>query len=158
MPRDISYLTSDELIAKIPAADRDAACDDDGDGVADTDMLQAVIDQACDEVDTFYSIRGVETPLSTTDNPLAKQAAIYLAIEMLYTRRGEPAERNPHHRLTEQMRILLTKVAEGKITVGPSAGTTAATTSDSDNAVNGDVVAMESEPAFTYGGRGRLVS
>ena len=158
MSRTVSYLTPEDLIAKIPAADRDAACDDDGDGVADMDMLQAVIDQACDEVDTFYSIRGVATPLTVADNPLAKQAAIYLAVETLYTRRGEPAERSPHATITGQMRKLLEKVAEGKLTVGPPSGTAAATPADSENASNGDVVAVESEPAWTYPGRGRMAS
>lgn len=158
MARTVNYITAEELIAKIPAADRDAACDDDGNGSADTGMLTAVIEQACDEVDTFYSIRGVATPLSVTDNPLAKQAALHLAIETLYTRRGEPAERNPYHKTCEQMRALLNKVAAGTMTVGPAAGSGSSAGSSSPNATEGDVIATEQEPAFTYPGRGRFAS
>lgn len=157
MARTINYLTAEELIAKIPAEDRDAACDDDGDGTPDTGMLTLVIEQACDEVDTFYTIRGVATPVNTTDNPLAKLAALHIAGETLYTRRGQPAERWPLHKITEQLRNMLVKVANGSLSVGPANGT-GGTGSTSDNASEGDVVSAEQEPAFTYPGRGRFVS
>jgi phage gp36-like protein len=146
MARTVNYLTAAELLAKIPQADREVACDDDGDGTEDSAVLTAVIEQACDEVDTFYTIRGVAVPLDVGLHPLAKQAAIYIAVETLYTRRGEPAERNPHHTLTAQMRTLLGKVAEGKITI-PRPGSPAASASPA--AVDGDTVDAESEPART---------
>jgi phage gp36-like protein len=157
MPRSVSYCTPADLLPKIPAADRDIAVDDDADDAPDSGLLQSVIDTASDEVDTFYSIRGVTVPLSTSDYPLAKQACIYLALETLYTRRGEPAERNPHHKITEQMRALLVKVAEGKLSVTPP-GDTGGISSDSDNASDGDVIAIESEPSLTYPGRGRVLT
>lgn len=147
MARTVNYFTLAEMIGRIPVSDRDAALDDDGDGEADAAVITAVIEAACDEVDTFYAIRQVPLPVDTAANPLAKQAAIWLATEILYTRRGEPAERNPHHKTVEAMRAMLRRVAEGTMTVVmPGAEVPSA----SDSAVPGDVVSTESEPARTF--------
>ncbi|RFC49467.1 MAG: Protein of unknown function (DUF1320) [Verrucomicrobia bacterium] len=149
MARPILYCTAAELLAKIPMADRDAAVDDTGSGVPDMALLDEVISQACDEVDTFYAIRGVTVPLNPAIEPLAKQAAMHIAIETLYTRRGEDPTRNPHHKSLEQIRGLLGRVADGRLSV-------ASTLPNASSEIVGQVVSVEGEPALTYPGPNRI--
>jgi hypothetical protein len=150
MPRTL-YCTAAEILAKLPMADRDAAVDDTGSGVPDMALLDEVIGQACDEVDTFYAIRGVPGPLDPTREPLAKQAALHLAIETLYTRRGEDPQRNPHFKSVEQIRALLGRVADGRLSVASALPTAS-------SASVGEVIAVEGEPALLYPGKGRIFS
>src|SRR5687767_2531592 len=95
MARTSHYFTADELIGRIPADDRDIAMDDDAGGTVDAEVVTQVMDDACNNVDIFYNMRGIATPVDPEVYPLSKQASMELAIEQLYTRRGEPASRNP---------------------------------------------------------------
>lgn len=150
MARSTNYITADDFLFRLPEVERIERTDDDGDGEPDTEVLTAIIEQACDEVDSFYAIRGVPVPVDVVKEPLAKQAAIYLAIESLYTRRGQTAENTVHWQTIKSMRTLLQKVAEGKVTVNTLA-TPAATTTTTEPALPGDgrVVSVNSEPSRT---------
>lgn len=150
MPRTL-YCTAADILAKIPMRDRDAAVDDSGSGVPDMALLDEVIGQACDEVDTAYAIRGVPVPLNPAIEPLAKLAALHIAIETLYTRRGEDPQRNPHHSSVEQIRKLLVKVSDGRLSVASAMPTAS-------SASVGEVIAVEGEPALLYPGKGRIFS
>ena len=157
MARTVNYITAAELIGKIPAQDRDAAVDDDADGSADSGVMTQLIEDCCNDVDVFYNLRGIATPVDPAVYPLAKQAALYLATEQFYTRRGEPAERNPNWKMVGMMRELLNKLGNGQLARG-GAITSPLDVTPSDNANAGDVVSFESEPALTYGGPRKVLS
>lgn len=155
MPRTSFYITASDVIGKIPAADRDAATDDDADGESDQEVMTRLLTDVCDEVDVFYNLRGIATPVDPAVYPLSKQAALYLATEQFYTRRGEPAERNPHAGTVKMMRDLLAKLGDGRL---PRGGAISTVSSESDNAVPGDVVAAESDKNMSYPGSGKFLS
>jgi hypothetical protein len=82
----MAYITARELRAVVPDQYRDAALSDQG-GEPDPGLLSAVIDQACEEVDALIEGR-VRLPLSTPFPQKIRTAAVYFALEILFTRRA----------------------------------------------------------------------
>lgn len=81
----MAYVTAKDLRAVVPDQYRDAALSDSG-ATPDPGLLQAVIDAACQEVDALIEGR-VRLPLSSVPSKI-KTAATYLALEILFVRRG----------------------------------------------------------------------
>ena len=82
----MAYIAARELRAVVPDQYRDAALADQG-GQPDPGLLAAVIEAACTEVDALIEGR-VRLPLSTPIPSKIKTAALYVALEILFVRRG----------------------------------------------------------------------
>lgn len=157
MARSSYYFELDDMIGRIPEDERVVALDDNADGIEDSAIATQAREDACNAVDIFYNMRGIATPVNPEVYPLSKQASIELAIELLYTRRGEPATRNPRFKIADQMHKLLEKLGAGQLPRG-GAVVPAGTGTESPTMVPGDVVDAESEDAMTYAGNGKLLS
>lgn len=83
----MAYITARELRAVVPDQYRDAALADQGGEQPDPGLLAAVIETACQEVDALIEGR-VRLPLSTPYPQKIRTAAVYFALEILFTRRG----------------------------------------------------------------------
>lgn len=83
----MAYITARELRAVVPDQYRDAALADQGGEQPDPGLLAAVIDQACEEVDALIEGR-VRLPLSAPYPQKIRTAAVYFALEIMFTRRG----------------------------------------------------------------------
>lgn len=108
------YFTYDDLKALIPGAFLLQALDDDGDGVIDA--FEIVRDQAQGEVDAHLSARFA-VPITSNVPPIAKRAAMILAAELCYQRRGTPPDQNPWAKQAEAMRKTLVMIGAGKIEI-----------------------------------------
>jgi len=83
----MAYITARELRAVVPDQYRDAALADQGGEQPDPGLLAAVIETACQEVDALIEGR-VRLPLSAPYPQKIRTAAVYFALEILFTRRG----------------------------------------------------------------------
>ena len=82
----MAYITAKDLRAVVPDEYRDAALSDSGSS-PEPGLLQAVIDAACEEVDSLIEGR-VKLPLSEPYPKKVKTAALYIALSILFARRG----------------------------------------------------------------------
>lgn len=88
----MSYVTTAELIALLPDEYRDAAVDDAGAGPVEG-VLDEVAAAASRECDGLIEARYA-TPVAAPIPSKLRQAALWIALEMLFTRRGAtPPER-----------------------------------------------------------------
>lgn len=117
----MSYISIDDLRTLVPAHVMMELSDDDADGIADSAMIDGIINEACELVDGYlrgrYSLPFASTPTLITQS--AKQIARY----MLYERRPEGFELPPA--VTDGRKIAiknLEQIRDGKITLGVPAG------------------------------------
>ena len=92
-----------------------ALADDDKDGAADTDVVNAAIDDADSEIDSYLRVRYT-LPLSSTPDVI-KSLSCAIAIYNLFLRRRETVSEE-HQKRYEWAVSLLEKIAEGKIDIG----------------------------------------
>jgi phage gp36-like protein len=107
------YTTQAEIEAKIPAAVLNDALDDDGDGTADTGVLDQVIALADGEVDGYLC--GLFTVPFATPPAKVKAASFAFACEGIYQRRSIPEDKNPFAKLAAWWRNHLQEVGAGKL-------------------------------------------
>ena len=113
----MAYITARELRAVVPDQYRDAALADEG-TVPDAGLLAAVIDTACQEVDALIEGR-VNLPISDPPKKL-KTAAIYVALEILFIRRGVDLPEAMAAKI-QWWRTWLSKVGAGELRLQASA-------------------------------------
>jgi phage gp36-like protein len=106
------YFTLSDLEALIPSAFLIQALDDDNDGVIDAFVV--VQTQAQGEVDAYLEPRFA-VPLSGQIPRLVAKAAVTLAAELCYRRRGTPDDSNPWVTQGKAMRSILTKIGQGDL-------------------------------------------
>jgi transcriptional regulator of met regulon len=123
----MAYIAAKELRAVVPDQYRDAALSDQEGTTPDPGMLQAVIDAACNEVDALIEGR-VNLPLSQPYPQKIKTAAVYIALSMLFTRRGIAMPEDTA-KTVAWWRERLGKVGAGELRIeAPDAETDSATT------------------------------
>ena len=106
------YVTQTQIQTAIPPQHLTDALDDDRDGVADADQLDAVIAQSSQAVDGLLS--GLFTvPFDDPAPAPVAQAAFIFACELIYARRG--VEKNPFTAQANQWRDRLEKIGAGKM-------------------------------------------
>jgi phage gp36-like protein len=107
-----TYLHRDDIEARIPPAHILEALDDDSDAIEDEGLWDKISATIQGEIDGHLS-RRYTIPLS--DPPASLRAgAATLACELLYQRRGIPAEANPYAKAAAEFRAWLTDLATGK--------------------------------------------
>ncbi len=135
----MAYVTTAELQALLPDEYRDAAVDDAGTGPV-TGLLDEVAAAASRECDGLIEARFA-TPVTASPIPSKlRQAALWIALEMLFTRRGAtPPERVA--KAADGWRDVLRAVGKGETALAAPAAAESA---------------IISEPSRTYSG-GRLM-
>ncbi len=158
MPRSVHYCETDDFLALLTDRDKLDLTDDDGDNEPDDLVLEAVRDAADNEIDSFYAIRGVPTPL---DVAVEKGLVVYskfLCVAHLYARRHLSADRSGHGEMIKTVRQLLTKIAEGKMDVPSLKPSTGGGGGSGGVPGAGSVVDVVSEEALTVPRRNRVFS
>lgn len=110
-----TYTSRDALVTQIPPAFLLEALDDDNDGTEDSGLLAALLASVDDEVDGYLEARH-SLPLPTVPRMVAT-AALHLACEALYARRGYHADsepRNPWSGRADSARALLRAIRAGE--------------------------------------------
>jgi phage gp36-like protein len=115
----MSYFALSDLEALIPGDFLTQALDDDGDGVADA--WQIVQTAACREVDAILGVRYA-VPLPAPYPAVAVHAAVTLAAEACYLRRGMTDEKNPFSKSADAVRKQLREIAAGALPLDPQIG------------------------------------
>lgn len=105
------YFEHSDLTALIPAAFLAQALDDDNDGREDA--FEAVRSAVSGDVDAALASRYA-VPFTVVP-VVVKRAAITLACELCYSRRGVPNEQNPWFTKAEGTRKLLKSIGEGEM-------------------------------------------
>lgn len=114
------YATQADIIEQYSEAELVIASDHDGDGLADTEVVERALDAAANEIDTYLAVR-YPLPLATVP-AILKPLSVDIALYKMST--GTAVTDEKRRRYEDALR-LLTRIAEGKITFGleqPSAG------------------------------------
>lgn len=111
----ILYTTIDQVRAKLPQDFVIEALDDDGDGIIDDAVWEAVAGDAADQVDARLGQRYT-VPFSLEDLPAtAKTASLIFVCETLFQRRGHGTEEdNPFLIQARNARMELGKIGAGE--------------------------------------------
>ena len=107
-----AYTTQARIQAAIPAPILVDACDDDGDGSADSGVLDEVIAAASNAVDGLLAGR-FSVPFAGDPGPTVREASFVFACELVYDRRELTDTKNPFKSRADAMRTLLSKIAAG---------------------------------------------
>lgn len=115
----MAYCEQSEIAGLLPREYLVEALDDDRDGLPD--------DAAWDTVQANVSL-AIEGPLSarypvpfaSPAPKLVRHAALVLTMEILYARRGVPADQNPWKEQADEIRATLGKIGEGKMPLSAS--------------------------------------
>ena len=111
----MAYTSQAEIEAVLPPKFLTDALDDDASGAADTGLLTAFLGVIDNEIDGMIT-PTVELPLATTPARI-KTAALVLACEGLYRRRGIHDDANPWSKRAETVREDLVKVGRGELAI-----------------------------------------
>lgn len=117
----MSYATATDLDGLIPPEWRVASTDDDGG--TNGEAIAAVLSSAEDEINGILSTRykvPVNLEAENAPVPLLKHCCRYIAAELCYGRRGLQ-DQFPFKPITEQIRLTLRQIAQGKIPLFPDA-------------------------------------
>lgn len=139
----MAYTTREAIEANVQPDWLAQALDDDGDGVEDAGLLDRIISTAATEVDGYLATRYA-TPVSPTP-PVVATAALALACETLWQRRGHSGQANPWADRAEAARGRLEALRDGKESLGPGYAVRATTTNS-----------IETEPSRIHDPAGRL--
>ena len=120
------YIELSDIKSEIPTAHLVQALDDDGDG--EIDAWSEVQTAACEDVDALLEGRFA-VPLTLSPLPrIIKRAAIAIACDRCYRRRGTPDAENPWKSRADSFRKILMGITAGelKLSVVPDADAAAA--------------------------------
>ena len=106
------YALRSDVEIDIPPAFLIQALDDDGDGIEDPGLWDAILAGTDAEIDGFLS-RRYPLPLAVSPPALRAGAAV-LVCERIHGRRGLHGEKNPFTKRAEDFRKLLESIASGK--------------------------------------------
>ena len=109
------YHTRASVVAELPPQFLLEALDDDGDGIEDDGLYEAVAAAASEAVDAYLAAR-VPVPLGSP-SALASQASRVFALESLYARRGYSKDSdppNPWYPRAQELRRRLERIASGE--------------------------------------------
>ena len=112
------YITKQKLYAVVPRQLVEQALNDDGVGGEDPGAWESVAEAVQTAIDGPLSQRYA-VPFAGTLPPLVAQAAIVLAAEMIYQRRGIHGATNPWTARADAIRADLAAVASGEKPLGP---------------------------------------
>ncbi len=112
------YLMLSDLSGMIPGQFLIEALDDDGDGAADSAVVDQVLADAGAEVDGKVGGR-YKTPFTMPYPAKVVLAAKFFAIRALYTRRGK-ADANPYKKQADDMDTELAAIAKGDAPLDPN--------------------------------------
>ena len=115
----MAYTTQAKLEARIPATFLAQALSDDEDNSADSGLLETVIDEAEQMVNSRIGQR-YETPLTGTIPAIVQEAATIFACELVYERRGMSGEQNPWYKRASGLRSKLTAIGNGTQPLTPN--------------------------------------
>jgi phage gp36-like protein len=109
----MSYITQSDLESRVPPAFIVQALDDDGDGEADAglwDKVASAVDaQINGRLEGRYAV-----PLAAPVPAVVIEAALVLAAEALYLRRGISGDQNPWSKQADGIRDRLERIGSGK--------------------------------------------
>jgi phage gp36-like protein len=115
----LPYVLQSDIAGDIPAPFLIEALDDDGDGLADDGVWDAVAASVATEID---GVLGQRFPVPFVTVPaVVKAAAQILALSKLYTRRGFSGDKNPWDEQAEAVRTKLNAIADGDQPLQPGA-------------------------------------
>jgi len=115
----MAYITQDELYAAIPRQLVDQALNDDGVGSGpDTDAWASVA-AAVDKAINGPLSQRYAVPFAVPLPPLVEDAALVLAAELIYMRRGISGTDNPWTARADKMRDRLSAVGAGSAPLFP---------------------------------------
>lgn len=110
----MAYTSQAEIETLIPGPHLVDALDDDRDGAADAGLLATILTQASNAVDSYLA--GIYTvPFVDPIPPVCKESGCVFACEMVYARRGVPADENPFTKRANFWRDRLEKIGKGEI-------------------------------------------
>lgn len=108
------YVTQAQLETEIPAPHLADAVDDDREGGADTDKLDAILQKASDIVDGYIGAL-YEVPYGEPAPVACREAAFCFAGELIYARRGASSDANPFTKRAEAWREKLDLIGKGEL-------------------------------------------
>ncbi len=109
----MAYTSQSAISAKIPAPHLNDACDDDGDGSADSGVLDSIIAGA--EIAVNAYLAGLfAVPFTTTVPAVCQEAALVFACEMVYDRR-QILDKNPYKERADFWRTRLERIGAGEL-------------------------------------------
>jgi phage gp36-like protein len=107
------YCTQQDIIDRYGESELIVAADNDGDGEADENIVAKALEDASEEIDTFLAIRYT-LPLNPAPAILKR-----LCVDMaLYHMSMPPAITEEKRKRYDDAIKLLTKISEGKVTLG----------------------------------------
>lgn len=109
----MAYTTQAKIEAKLPPQFLTQALDDDGDGSADSGLLDQIISVCSEEIDGILGQR-FDVPFTTVPSIVAS-AALTLCLYTLYVRRGLSGDQNPFEKPWMAMEEKLQKIARGDL-------------------------------------------
>jgi phage gp36-like protein len=116
------YVTQSQIHTAIPAQHLNDALDDDGDGLADPGLLDAIISSASQAVDAFLA--GLYTvPFADPAPAVVAEAAFVFACERIYDRRRLDAagdQANPWRARANSFRERLEKISRNQLKLDQS--------------------------------------
>lgn len=113
-----AYTDQSEIEAQLPPDFLVQALDDDNDGSADSGLLDQVIENASEEVDSLLGQRYT-TPFVSPFPPVVSTASRFFVLEMLYLRRGFHGEANPWTARADKIRERLSRIGKGEEPLSP---------------------------------------
>jgi phage gp36-like protein len=109
----MAYATQQDIIDRFGEAELIVAADHDEDGVADPDVVEQGLSDASDEIEVYLGERYT-LPL----NPVPPVLLRLCVVMALYHMSKPPAITDEKRRRYEDAVKLLTKISEGKVTLG----------------------------------------
>ncbi len=113
-----AYVLLGQLSALIPPQFLTEALDDNGDGVADPGVFDAVVAAVQQEIDGALGQRFA-VPFANPIPAVVADAALVLAGFSLYARRGVAEEKNPFAARAREIRAKLAAIAQGQQPLAP---------------------------------------
>jgi hypothetical protein len=146
----MSYVDRSQVEAKLPPQFLLQALDDDGDGLEDEGVWDAIAAEADEAVEGFLEGRYA-IPFAEGSVPrIVSNAAKLFALETLYMRRGYSKDTdppNPWAAAATAMRARLARIGAGEEPLHPDTGVGGAP---------GDTVVVVTEPSRTTSSSGRM--
>jgi len=113
------YFVTGDLSGRIPTKFLIQALDDDKDGAADPAVISAMQADVQSDIDGRLGQR-YETPFTNPLPAVVRSAAISIACEMVYKRRGVEGKNNPYSEEAAKARAKLDRIGNGKEPLEPN--------------------------------------